>query len=108
MQLLKQKDQLEAKISENKSINEANSQKLREEIEEDGKHSLQSVKQTYIYNAFFQENNFKKLKNISSRRICSIAQLEDLESSIDEMDEAELRDMAETFFDDSSYEMFQC
>lgn len=57
---------------------------------------------------FFRENNFKKLKNTSSKRICSIAQLEDLESSVDEMDEAELRDMAETFFDDSSYKIFKC
>ena len=40
MQLMKQKDQLEAKIYENKSINEANSLKLKEEIEEDGKPSL--------------------------------------------------------------------
>ena len=44
MQLMNQKEQLEAKISESRSINEANFLKLKEEMEEDGKPSLQSVK----------------------------------------------------------------
>ena len=43
MQLMNQKEQLEAKISESRSINEANFLKLKEEMEEDGKPSLQYV-----------------------------------------------------------------
>ena len=40
MQLINQKEQLDAKISESKSINDANLLKLKEEIEKDGKFSI--------------------------------------------------------------------
>ena len=47
----------------------------------------------------FLENAFKKSKILSSERVCSIAQLEELE--VDEMNEDQLQEMAETFFDES-------
>ena len=43
------------------------------------------------------ENALKKSRIISSERIISIAQLEELE--VDEMDEDQLQEIAETFFD---------
>lgn len=99
MQLLNQKEQLDAKISESKSINDANLLKLKEEIEKDGK---SSIFQTQSCNVFFsRENDLKKLIRKSSERICSIAQLEELE--VDEMDETQLKEMAENYFGESSF-----
>ena len=43
------------------------------------------------------ENALKKSRITSSERIISIAQLEELE--VDEMDEDQLQEIAETFFD---------
>ena len=68
---------------------------LREEIEKDGKLSI--FKQEIIMICL--ENAFKKSKILSSERVCSIAQLEELE--VDEMNEDQLQEMAETFFDES-------
>ena len=50
------------------------------------------------------ENALKKSRITSSERIISIAQLEELE--VDEMDEDQLQDMAETFFDESTFKIF--
>ena len=69
---------------------------LREEIEKDGKISIFKHE---IIMIFFLESAFKKSKILSSERVCSIAQLEDLE--VDEMNEDQLQEMAETFFDES-------
>ena len=51
------------------------------------------------------ENALKKSRIISSERIISIAQLEELE--VDEMDEDQLQEMAETFFDESTFKIFR-
>ena len=50
---------------------------------------------------FFTENDFKKLIRKSSERICLIAQLEELE--VDEMDEDQLKEMADNYFGESSF-----
>ena len=50
---------------------------------------------------FSRENDLKKLIRKSSERICSIAQLEELE--VDEMDETQLKEMAENYFGESSF-----
>ena len=51
------------------------------------------------------ENALKKSRIISSERIISIAQLEELE--VDEMEEDQLQEMAETFFDESTFKIFR-
>ena len=99
MQLINQKEQLDAKISESKSINNANLLKLKEEIEKDGKFSIFQRKSCNVI--VFTENDFKKLIRKSSERICSIAQLEEFE--VDEMDEVQLKEMAENYFGESSF-----
>ena len=59
MQLMNQKEQLEAKISESKSINEANLLKLREEIEEDGKPCFNLLNMNRFYFAFIEKTTSK-------------------------------------------------
>ena len=51
------------------------------------------------------EHALKKSRIISSERIISIAQLEELE--VDEMDEDRLQEMAETFFDESTFKILR-